>query len=237
MDSLDKAIFPENISLEEAYTMQHLFTAAKEHNGEKLQGYKISMTSPETQALFEASEPLYGQLTSNRVRNTLSLSKDTAHALIELELVFLVQEELSSEDSIEDILKKTTIAPGLEVPDSRFQDWFPKMSKEQVCIDGAVGGYVCYGSSKKATYEDLDNIQGRLIHNEQIIAQDSSRTVMGHPVKAIEWLLKKLSEQGLSLQPGMFISSGTFVMPQVLTAGTYKGEFDHFGTVTLTISE
>ena len=60
---------------------------------------------------------------------------------------------------------------------------------------------------------------------------------MGHPVKAIEWLLKKLSTQGLSLQPGMFISSGTFVMPQVLTAGTYKGEFDHFGTVTLTISE
>lgn len=234
---LKKDIFPTSVSLNEAYAMQHSFTAAKEKNGEKLQGYKISMTSPETQALFNASEPLYGQLTDKRIRHTLSLSKDTSNALIELELVFIVMEELTAEDSLKDILHKTKVAPGLEVPDSRFQDWFPKMSKEQVCVDGAVGGYVCYGEAKYATYEDLDNIEGKLLYNDQVLAQDSSKTVMGHPVKAVEWLLVKLGEHGLSLQPGMFVSSGTFVMPKPLAVGTYKGEFDHFGTVTLTISE
>lgn len=234
---LEKDVFPKNVSLEEAYSMQHSFTAVKEQNGEKLQGYKISMTSPETQALFDATEPLYGQLTDNRIRNTLSLSKDTANALIELELIFLVKEELTAEDSIEDILQKTKVAPGLEVPDSRFLDWFPKMPKEQVCADGAVGGYVAYGEEKDATYEDLDNIQGKLIYNDQILDQDSSKTVMGHPVKAMEWLLKKLGEQGLTLQPNMFVSSGTFVMPKELAIGTYKGEFDYFGIVTLTITE
>lgn len=235
--SLEKEVFPKQVSLEEAYVMQHSFTAVKEKNGEKLQGYKISMTSPETQALFDASEPLYGQLTDKRVRHTLSLSKDTANALIELELIFVVTEKLTAEDSLEDILRKTKVAPGLEVPDSRFQDWFPKMSKEQVCADGAVGGYVCYGETKDATYEELDNIAGKLIYNDQILAQDTSKTVMGHPVKGLEWLLKKLGEQGLALQPGMFVSSGTFVMPKPLAVGTYKGEFDHFGTVTLTITE
>ncbi|MEK4947280.1 2-keto-4-pentenoate hydratase [Carnobacterium sp. FSL W8-0810] len=234
---LEKDTFPKDISLEEAYTMQHSFTAVKEKNGEKLQGYKISMTSPETQALFGASEPLYGQLTNKRVRDRLSLSKDTANALIELELIFIIKEELTAEDSLEDILQKTKVAPGLEIPDSRFLDWFPKMPKEQVCADGAVGGYVSYGEAKDATYEDLDNIQGKLVYNGQILAQDSSKTVMGHPVKAMEWLLKKLGEHGLSLQPGMFVSSGTFVMPKELAAGTYKGEFDYFGTVILTITE
>lgn len=237
VQSLKKDVFPKQVSLEEAYGMQHSFTALKEKNGEKLQGYKISMTSPETQALFDASEPLYGQITDKRISHSLSLSNDTASALIELELIFIVTEKLTADDSIENILRKTKVAPGLEVPDSRFQDWFPKMSKEQVCADGAVGGYVCYGKAKNATYEDLDDIQGKLIYNDQVVAQDSSKTVMGHPVKAMEWLLKKLGGQGLFLQPGMFVSSGTFVMPKPLAVGTYKGEFEHFGTVTLTISE
>ncbi|MBM6614521.1 hypothetical protein JTF06_06415 [Desemzia sp. RIT804] len=54
---LEKSIFPTDIDLEEAYRIQHVFTKAKKENNETLNGYKISMTSPETQALFDAKEP------------------------------------------------------------------------------------------------------------------------------------------------------------------------------------
>ncbi|RFU69233.1 fumarylacetoacetate hydrolase, partial [Bacillus sp. V59.32b] len=65
--ALKKEVFPSDINLDEAYQVQHAFTEAKRENNECLKGYKISMTSPETQALFEAKEPLYGQMTDKQI--------------------------------------------------------------------------------------------------------------------------------------------------------------------------
>lgn len=228
---LEKSIFPTDIDLEEAYRIQHAFTKAKKENSETLKGYKISMTSPETQALFDAKEPLYGQMTDKQITNQVSLSEDLLAPLIELELVFAVQEELTADASNEEIVAKTLVAPGLEIPDSRFNDWFPKMPKEQVCADGAVGGKIAFGTAQAYTYADLDDINGKLLLNDTVLDEGSSATVMGHPVLAVKWLLEKLGEHGLTLEPGMFVSSGTFVLPKPLEAGTYTGEFEGIGSV------
>ncbi|WP_026695193.1 2-keto-4-pentenoate hydratase [Peribacillus kribbensis] len=236
MEPLKKDIFPADIDLQEAYQIQHAFTEAKKENNEYLNGYKISMTSPETLALFNAKEPLYGQLTNRQVTNDISLSAQMLSPLIELELVFVAKERLTADATEEEIAKKTQVAPGLEIPDSRFEDWFPKMPKEQVCADGAVGGKVAYGSAKDYTYEDLDRIRGELLLNGQMIAEGNSSVVMGHPIKAVKWLLKKLGEHNLTLEPGMFVSSGTFVLPKSLETGIYIGRFEGVGEVTLTVS-
>lgn len=235
--ALNKDIFPAGIDLDEAYRMQHAFTAAKKENHETLKGYKISMTSPETQALFDAHEPLYGELTDQQVTNHISLSKDTLNPLIELELVFLVKERLTADASEAEIIQKTQVAPGLEIPDSRFKDWFPKMPKEQVCADGAVGGKVAFGEAKDYTYGDIDNIHGQLLLNGKVLDEGKSSAVMGHPLHAVKWLLKKLGEHQATLEPGMFVSSGTFVLPKPLEAGTYSGKFEGIGTVKLTVTE
>ena len=228
---LEKSIFPTDIDLEEAYRIQHAFTNAKKENNETLNGYKISMTSPETQALFDAKEPLYGQMTDKQITGEVSLSEDMLAPLIELELVFVVQEELTADATEEEIIAKTLVAPGLEIPDSRFDDWFPKMPKEQVCADGAVGGKIAFGAPKAYTYVDLDDINGKLILDGAVLDKGSSATVMGHPVHAVKWLLEKLGKHELTLEPGMFVSSGTFVMPKPLEVGTYTGEFEGIGSV------
>lgn len=235
MKPLSKDIFPDHTELEEAYEIQHAFTALKEQHGEKLAGYKISMTSAGTQALFNAKEPLYGQITDKRIRTSLSLEQDTLDALLELELMFIAQEDLSADDFYEDILKKVKVAPGLEIPDSRYESWFPEMSKEHVCCDGAVGGYVCIGKALPATYENLDHIHGALFFNGQQVSENTSDIVLGHPVKAVKWLLEKLAQHKLTLKKGMFISSGTFVYPEKLQKGVYEGKFENFGSVTFTV--
>lgn len=51
---------------------------------------------------------------------------------------------------------------------------------------------------------------------------------MGHAVK---WLLEKIGEHELTLEPGMFVSSGTFVMPKPLEVCTYTSEFEGIGLV------
>lgn len=234
--SLEHSIFPENIAnLEEAYAVQHAFTSMKEADGEKLSGYKISLTSTTTQKMFNTNEPLYGQLTDKRVCNKLQLS-NTSEPKIELELVFIASEDLSPEDSLSDILAKTKVAPGLEVPDSRYKNWFPNISKEHVCCDGAVGGWLSYAEAVPATFSLLDKSPGSLLLNGKEIAKNTSDNVLSHPVHAVAWLLKKLEQHKLQVKKGMFISSGTFVPPAPLERGIYEGRFGNFGSVHLEIT-
>lgn len=53
---------------DEAYTVQQLTVQKKCTNfKEQIQGFKVSMTSPSTQAFFDADEPAYGTLITNSV--------------------------------------------------------------------------------------------------------------------------------------------------------------------------
>lgn len=70
---------------------------------------------------------------------------DLMEPLVEVELAFRATTDLTSNDSLEDLLNKTTVAGALEVPDSRFKDWFPSLGKYNVMSDCAVGGLVVYG--------------------------------------------------------------------------------------------
>lgn len=236
-EGLDKDHVPAFLEKQTAYAIQHELTALKaEHGNDALKGYKISLTSPETQELFASDSPLYGALTDSAILDSELGLADLQSPLIELELIFRVNEQLSPEDSLEELLRKTSVAPGLEVPDSRFKDWFPKLSLGQVIADSAVAGKIIYGKSKSGvSHAQLDDIQGRLLHNGNEIAAGSSSEVLGHPVHALQWLVNELHGHGLALEPGMVVSSGTFVLPKPLEKGTYKGEFEGIGSVTLTV--
>lgn len=220
-------------TVEEAYNIQ---TEILNMQNESVKGYKISMTSPETQALFDSNEPVYGPFTASQVITEMSLA-DYNSPLAELELVFYVNEALSAADDEESILKKCTVAPALELPDGRYNDWFPNISKYEVVGDCAVAGAVVIGEAKAARYDKLDNITGKLLFNGEEIKRGQSSEVMGHPVKAVKWLIEKLSSQGKQLEAGQFVSSGTFILPVKLEAGKYEGIFEGFGNVEIEVKK
>ncbi|MFC4760953.1 2-keto-4-pentenoate hydratase [Fructobacillus durionis] len=201
--------------------------------GEDVAGYKVSLTSEETQNMFDSNEPLYGAQTgSHFVKSpaTLSLSKDLMDPLAEVELVFKAKEDLSTEDSLEDMAKKTTVAPGVEVPDCRFLDWFPTLPKYLVMADAAVGGYVVYGEEKETAsfkLDDLAQVTTTLEHDGEEVATGASSEVLGNPLNSLQWLVKKLASQGKTLKAGQRVSAGTFLLPPKLTEGTWKASFNH----------
>lgn len=99
-----------------------------ELKNQPLGGYKVSLTSQETQDMFDSNEPLYGAQVQNHFVQSLanlSLKGDLLDPLAEVELVFKAKEDLQVTDSLEDLRRKTTVAAGVEVPDARFTDWFP----------------------------------------------------------------------------------------------------------------
>lgn len=234
---IDKEQIPASLEKQQAYGIQHALTAKKIHSaGEELKGYKVSLTSPETQKLFNSTTPLYGALMSSALSGGIIELAKMSSPLIEIELIFIAQEDLSPADSIEDILQKTVVSPGIEVPDSRFDDWFPKITLGQVIADSAVAGkIVCGVPVSSVSYEGLADIQGVLRFNGEEIASNSSTAVLGHPVMALKWLVDELAEHGNALKKGMYVSSGTFISPKKLERGYYTASYEGIGEVALKV--
>lgn len=225
-------------SVEDAYKVQFELMKLKK---EAVGGYKVSLTSKETQDMFDSDCPLYGaQVESHFLSSPADFSdKPLMSPLTEVEMVFTAKEDLSGSDSLEELMKKTTVAPGIEVPDSRFSDWFPSLSKYLVVSDAAVGGYVVYGKEQDTTAvfknpADVATVTCKLFHDDKKLKDGAATEVLGNPLTSLHWLAGKLEEQGLKLKKGQRVSSGTFLLPEKLSAGTWRAEFTHnMGSVQL----
>lgn len=225
-----------------AYQVQARLTALK---NETVGGYKVSLTSEQTQKMFDSDSPLYGaQVKSHFLAAPVTRSlKTLMEPLVEVELEFRAKEDLKPTDSLSDLMKKTTVAAGMEVPDSRFADWFPKLSKYMVMSDAAVGGLVLHGKEfdTNKVFNDVaaaTNVKCELFHDEKKVTEGLSSEVLGNPLKSLHWLVTKLAEQGKPFSAGQMVSSGTFVLPPKLTVGNWSARFDHgLGNVDFKVTD
>ncbi len=226
-----------SFELETGYLVQELVTSRKiTHKKEHVRGYKISLTSAETQGWFGADEPAYGTLTDSNMSDGVITLSDMSEPLIETELMFFIEEDIHHPVADEDLPGMISAAAGLEIPDSRFLDWFPKLSLGTIAADNAVAGRIVTGKErKKLSYEELGNIDLKLFLNDKEIAEGHSSEVLGNPLEAVKWLVRKLHEKGKFLSKGMIISSGTLVLPLPLQRGTYRASYSILGDVSLKV--
>jgi 2-keto-4-pentenoate hydratase len=221
-----------------SYDVQDEFIRKKcEDYGEEIKGYKISMTSPETQALADTDEPAYGTLTSSSImRNQSKLQlADMNEPLVEPELMFVLTDDLTAEATEEEILSNCKIAPGLEVPDSRYKDWFPNFELMDLICDNGVTGKVVVGEPiDPPALNALPKVKMELFHNGQKLEEGVGSTVLENPASSVAWLVKKLSQRDKTLKKGMIISSGTFISPIRVKEGTYKAVYPGIGEVEVT---
>lgn len=206
-------------------------------------GYKVSLTSKQTQDMFDADSPLYGQQVDRRflpAPATVRLA-EMMEPLVEVELAFRAKEDLSPDDSLEDLLHKTTVAGALELPDARFADWFPSLGKYNVMADCAVGGRVVYGNEQASdqvftAVDELATVSAQLFLGDRQLDSGTSSEVLGNPLNSLQWLVRKLADQDKQLRQGQLVSSGTFVLPPKLVQGHWRVHFDHgLGDVELTV--
>ena len=202
--------------------------------GQPTAGYKVSLTSEETQKMFDTDAPLYGQQVADRfLPAPADVNLDHLNEpLLEVELGFRALEDLSPEDSLEDLFNKTAVCGTVELPDARFTNWFPALGKYNVLSDCAVGGAVVYGPERptKEVFKDVADVATvhvDLFHNGQKVSEGDSSEVLDNPLNSLQWLVKKLSEQGKTFTRGQLVSSGTFLLPPHLTAGQWNAQFSH----------
>lgn len=223
-----------------AYAVQDTVVNALSAAGQgELAGYKISMTSAATQAIANTHEPAYGTLLKSHLLKsgeTVSLSSMFS-PLIETEIMFILTEDLSAGADEEEILRKCKIAAGIEIPDSRYKDWFPNFSlADLICDNTAVGRVVVSEPMEPPSFEELANIQMELFHNGAKISEGTASAVLDNPASAVAWLSRKLAANGKALTKGMVVSSGTFISPLAAEEGIYTVSYSTLGQVAITFT-
>ncbi len=212
-----------DIEIEDSYRIQELVIDSFKKDGCAVKGYKIGLTSQVMQKMVGTNEPDFSVMTDNMFELESSNLKcsDWMTPHVEIEVAFVMKDALTGPKvNAADVIRATDfILPSIELVDLRVA-MAPGMDVRDTIADLAgVGAIVLGGNPVRLDAIDVRNITGQLIINDETLETGLSSAVLGNPVNAVVWLVNKLSEFGVSFQPGDVIMSGSFVRALPVSAG------------------
>ena len=160
----------------------------------------------------------------------------------EAEFAFRMAETLAPRKTaydMEEVLAAVdTLHPAIEIPDSRYRD-FASVGAAQLIADNACACWFVLGQATKADWRDRDLSRHAVTawRNGELAAQGTGANVLGDPRIALTWIANELSDQGIGLNTGEVVTTGTCVLPQAIAPGdTIRADYGDFGTVTVEIA-
>jgi len=224
-----------------AYAIQAHWTDLRIARGERVVGRKIGLTSKAIQLQLGVSEPDYGTLWQSSFYQAKDgrVSIPASHFLqprIEGEVAFLVGGRLQGPNITPDrvLSNVDAFALGVEIVDSRIADWKIKLI-DTIADNASYGGFTLGPWDKNVRGTDLSSLIMNIRHNGAAAADGPASAVMGHPANSAAWLANKLSEFGVSLEPGDIIISGGITKMLPVRAGD-EFIFSLTGQPALTVS-
>ena len=204
---------PESVA--EAYGCQDAVVQHwLDHYGGEIAGYKIACTNVTAQRQLNVDGPFHGKLLSAFCfESPATLPTDRFFMrVIEAEFGFLMGRDLppaAEPRSREEVAAAVdALVPGIEIVDSRFDDWTtigaPSLTADNACNAAWVRGTPV----KNWQHLDLAEHTVRLTVNGKLHREGSGRAVLGHPLNALKWLADTLSSQGRTLKAGQFVTTG-----------------------------
>jgi 2-keto-4-pentenoate hydratase len=225
------------LTVPEAYRIQQANIERRLAGGERVVGHKIGLTARAMQEMFGVSEPDYGHLLDTMLhdeRMPLDLT-GLIDPQIEVEPAFVLGKRLKGPGvGVDDVLAATNhLRVCFEVIDSRIVDWQVRL--QDTVADNGSSARVVLGALKidPATLA-LDNLETELEVDGTVVETGNTSAILGHPANGIAWLANRLSEFGLTLDPGHVVLPGTCT--RCVRIGGHRrvaGRIDGLGEVTL----
>ena len=207
-------------------------------------GWKIAATSTAGQKHIGVDGPLAGRLLDGKLHDS-GAELPAAHlhmAVAEAEFVFRLAEDLpprGQDYSSEDVVAATAALHfGIEVPDSRFDD-FTIVGAPQLIADNACTEFFVLGQPVADNWRDLDLAAHRasLAINGETAAEGIGANVLGDPRRALAWLANDRITQGAPLQAGEIVTTGTCIVPAAIKPGDdVVADFGVLGSVNVRFS-
>lgn len=225
-------------SLEEAYAAQDLLIKALPG---PLIGWKIGATGKEAQEKLGTNEPFAGPLFEPGLkRSPASLKRsDYTHTLIESEFAYRLSKSLPARDTayteaeVADAVG--AIVPSIEIIGPCFTTPIGGDLFSRIADCGVSAGVVLGDDVKDWQGYDLASHEVTLRVDDTAVASGTGELVLGHPMKALCWLVENVRVRGHDLNAGAVVSTGTTTGIYPLETGAEAiADFGQLGTVSVT---
>lgn len=224
-------------SMAEGYAIQKAFRALWT---QPVAGWKIGATAEKIMHRYGLDEPMMGPVYSPDVFASPARPEPGRfnHFCIETEFAYRFATALPprrdtyARTEILDAVE--CIIPAFELINPRFES-IPFDSAAEAVADCTVnGGMVLAAPIKDWRGIDLINHRVRLLIDGEVKAQGTGADALGDPVNVLEWSINKLSRDGIGLEAGQLISTGTVTGVVHIEAGqTAIGDFGSLGQVEI----
>ncbi|MDQ3271346.1 MAG: fumarylacetoacetate hydrolase [Pseudomonadota bacterium] len=204
-------------------------------------GYKVGLTNAAIRRAFRADTPQWGTLYEGMLLpNGSAVSASFgAQPTVEADLLVRVgSAEINTAQTIDDVLKALDqVIPFIELPDMLVKTPLKLNAHSLGAINLAARlGVMGVPVAVPQEPEQRASLQESLVKMKLVMADGAGVTLgesvgsdlLDHPLNAALWLVRELNRQGIRVQPGQFLSLGTFPPVRPPKAGTrfvvdYKG--------------
>jgi len=222
---------------EEGYAVQ---AALHQRIGGEIKGWKIAATAIAGRTHINVDRPLAGRLTSSMCHQDgaiIPFGKNRM-AVAEAEFVFTLGRDLppkKSEYSADEVAQSIqSLHAGLELPDSRFLD-FTLPGTAGLIADNACAWNFIIGEPTDVIFDAaaLANHPTSLIINGETVTTGTGSDALGGPLNALVWISNTLSQLGIGMKAGQFVTTGVTGLPSPIAQGdTVCADLGKFGTVS-----
>jgi 2-oxo-hept-3-ene-1,7-dioate hydratase/2-keto-4-pentenoate hydratase len=239
--SLLTTAYPD-IEIGDSYQIQNHLVSSFKETGSRVKGYKIGLTSKAVQQLVGSTEPNFSPLLDHMfIAEAGELVRSNwLTPVAESEMAFIIKNRITGPGiNVADVIRATDFAlPAIEIADFRVARAAGMDVRDITADMGAAGGVVLGGNPVSLHDIDIRAVNCSLIINEEERAKGMASEVLGNPLSAVAWLANKLSEFGVSLEPGQVILSGAMHNAQPVEAGDQiLARFDNgLGDIKLSFS-
>jgi 2-keto-4-pentenoate hydratase len=206
-----------------AYAVQRMNVERRLHEGRRVVGRKIGLTSPAVQAQLGVDQPDYGALLSDMaVADGATVPAGRLlQPKIEAEVALVLGRDLPHpQTTVADVIRAVDFAlPALEIVDSRIAGW--DITLVDTVADNASSGLFVLGTAPvPLTSVDLRSVRMTLLKNGQPVSEGSGRDCLDGPLNAAVWLASTLASMGDPLREGDIVLTGALGPMAVATPGS-----------------
>ena len=228
-----------SLGMADGYAIQQELVTLVLADGDRIVGYKVGATSKAMQRVIGIDSPDYGPVFASTVYadgDAIPLDR-FIQPKVEAEIVFVMGSRLAGPGvSVTEARQAIAgAAAAMEIVDSRIEDWRIKLA--DTVADLASNGAVVISSRTVP----LDELNPRLIgmaitRNGELLDTGAGAAALGDPVAVVAWLANVLGQDGIALEPGHLVMTGSLHGAEPMKPGDiFRAEFDRLGAVTIRV--